>query len=605
MLAGCYVLAGPGGADDAQRHAGHRLHMPVLGCTLGGLARSVTGSHLGCPVELVWDDDDGELRAADHRRVASDWLPGPKEQRVSRRYDQWVLLTDGCALVGIQPEHLSSQLRELSDCDAALICADQVAGGYREEAVVDRDGRVTAITRRYPTDLAREPLEVEHYHILMVRRGTLRRIFNGQMPCNFAALSDGLARAGVEPRRMVVPARAYRLMVDDDVLRFQADVVARCRRVLPPRVRQAGLEPVFPTDGSVFIADSAVVHGPIVLGKNVRILSEATVLGPCTIGDGAVIGRGCLVRNSVVLPGVSVPDAARVESRIVQPPGAAVVSASPGSDRGPLAGAGTAVPLRPEVSVGDVAPLGSRTYRFCKRVMDIAIAVTVLLLCLPIFAIVAVVIKIDSRGPLFYIGRRQTRGGRQFGCIKFRTMVPNAKELEQQLKDQNVVDGLHIDIRDDPRMTRIGSFLRRTNIDELPQFINVLMGDMSMVGPRPSPDNENRLCPAWREARLAVLAGVTGLWQICRSSGRGDDDFQQWIYYDTEYVRYQSLWLDIRILLKTGLIFARGLLPAFRWLPWPKPDPAQRWWRPRARRRPLQLLRASASRFGWYGPSTG
>ena len=601
MLAGCYVLAGPGGADDAQRHAGKRLHMPVLGCTLGGLARSVIGSHLGCPVELVWDDDGGALRAAG-RQMASNWLPARKGQRVSRRCDQWVLVTDGCALVGIQPEHLSSQLRELSDCDAALICADQVAGGYREEAVVDRDGRVTAITRRYPTDLARGPLEVEQYHMLIVRRGTLRRLFNGQMSCNFAALCDGLARAGVEPRRMVVPARAYRLMVDDDVLRFQADVVARCRGVLPSRVRQAGLEPVFPTDGSVFIADSAVVHGPIVLGKDVRILSEATVLGPCTIGDGAVIGRGCLVRNSVVLPGVSVPDAARVEFRIVQPPDAALVNASPGPSRGHLAGAGPVVPLRSDGAVGDVAPLGSRSYRFCKRVMDIAIAVTVLLLCLPIFAIVAVVIKIDSRGPFFYIAPRQTRGGRKFGCIKFRTMVPNAKELEEQLKDQNVVDGLHIEILDDPRMTRIGSFLRRTNIDELPQFINVLVGDMSIVGPRPSPDNENRLCPAWREARLAVLAGITGLWQICRSSGRGDDDFQQWIYYDTEYVRYQSLWLDIRILLKTGQIFARGLLPTFRWLPWPKPDPEQRWWRPRTKD---WVPQSSWSRFGRYGPSTG
>lgn len=260
------------------------------------------------------------------------------------------------------------------------------------------------------------------------------------------------------------------------------------------------------------------------------------------------------------------------------------------------------VPLRPEMSVGDVAPLGSRSYRFCKRVMDIAIAVTVLLLCLPIFAIVAVVIKIDSRGPFFYIAPRQTRGGRKFGCIKFRTMVPNAKELEEQLKDQNVVDGLHIEILDDPRMTRVGSFLRRTNIDELPQFINVLMGDMSIVGPRPSPDNENRLCPAWREARLAVLAGITGLWQICRSSGRGDDDFQQWIYYDTEYVRYQSLWLDIRILLKTGQTFARGLLPAFGWLPWPKPDPEQRWWRPRTKD---WVPQSSWSRFGRYGPSTG
>ena len=129
-------------------------------------------------------------------------------------------------------------------------------------------------------------------------------------------------------------------------------------------------------------------------------------------------------------------------------------------------------------------------------------------------------------------------------------MLKGAESMVRDLQSENLADGPQVFIKDDPRITRIGRFLRRFHLDELPQFWNVLVGDMSLVGPRPSPDKENQFCPAWREARLSVRPGITGLWQVERTRAPGLD-FQEWIKYDIEYVNRASLMLDAKILLKT------------------------------------------------------
>jgi lipopolysaccharide/colanic/teichoic acid biosynthesis glycosyltransferase len=129
-------------------------------------------------------------------------------------------------------------------------------------------------------------------------------------------------------------------------------------------------------------------------------------------------------------------------------------------------------------------------------------------------------------------------------------MRRNAEALAKELRSLNVCDGPQFFIKDDPRVTRVGKLLRAWHLDELPQFWNVLVGDMSMVGPRPSPDGENQFCPAWRELRLSVRPGITGLWQVERTREPGRD-FQEWIRYDIEYVNRASLWLDLWICFKT------------------------------------------------------
>ena len=123
--------------------------------------------------------------------------------------------------------------------------------------------------------------------------------------------------------------------------------------------------------------------------------------------------------------------------------------------------------------------------------------------------------------------------------------------MQLQLKALNEVDGPQFKISNDPRLTRFGSWIRRWNIDELPQLFNVLLGQMSLVGPRPSPDRENQYCPAWRRARLSTKPGITGLWQVLRLRDENTSDFQEWIYYDVEYARHRSFWLDLQILFYT------------------------------------------------------
>jgi lipopolysaccharide/colanic/teichoic acid biosynthesis glycosyltransferase len=183
-----------------------------------------------------------------------------------------------------------------------------------------------------------------------------------------------------------------------------------------------------------------------------------------------------------------------------------------------------------------------------KRGIDVLGSAFVLVAFAPVLLLCAVAIVIDDGFPIFFGHKRQTRGGATFRCWKFRTMRRNAEALVAELRKQNLCDGPQVNIKDDPRVTRVGKYLRKLQLDEFPQFWNVLIGDMSIVGPRPSPDNENQFCPAWRETRLSVRPGITGNWQVKRTRAEGKD-FQEWIQYDIEYVERMGplfdLWLCI------------------------------------------------------------
>ena len=192
----------------------------------------------------------------------------------------------------------------------------------------------------------------------------------------------------------------------------------------------------------------------------------------------------------------------------------------------------------------------STIYSLLKRTFDIVVSVVVLVVLSPLLLGVAIWSLIDGGLPIFFGHVRQSRDGRPFKCWKFRTMRKDAESLVEEMKQENQADGPQVFIRDDPRVTRFGRTLRRLQIDELPQFWNVLIGDMSVVGPRPSPEGENQFCPAWRELRLSVRPGITGLWQVERTRAAGLD-FQEWIRFDIEYVRRASFWLDVKICFKT------------------------------------------------------
>jgi len=189
-------------------------------------------------------------------------------------------------------------------------------------------------------------------------------------------------------------------------------------------------------------------------------------------------------------------------------------------------------------------------YAVSKRLFDIVFSLAMIVLSLPVYAGVMLAIWLEDGRPFFFLHRRETVGGREFPCIKFRSMRKDAEQARQALVERNHADGPQFWLPHDPRTTRVGQFIRRWNIDELPQFVNVLLGQMSVVGPRPSPRKENQFCPPWREARLSVRPGITGLWQVKRTRQEGCD-FQEWIRYDLEYVQRASWALDLYILFKT------------------------------------------------------
>jgi lipopolysaccharide/colanic/teichoic acid biosynthesis glycosyltransferase len=210
-------------------------------------------------------------------------------------------------------------------------------------------------------------------------------------------------------------------------------------------------------------------------------------------------------------------------------------------------------------------PAGRRIRGAFKRGFDVLFSIVFLALSLPFYPLIMLAIWIEDGRPFFFTHRRESIGGREFSCIKFRSMYRNAEKVRQQLQaaGANQADGPQFYVPNDGRVTKVGQFLRRTRLDELPQFFNVLRGHMSVVGPRPSPYLENQFCPAWREARLSVRPGITGLWQVQRTRSKGQD-FQEWIKYDIEYVERGGFWMDSVIILKTVGVMLGGLRPGKR-----------------------------------------
>jgi len=210
----------------------------------------------------------------------------------------------------------------------------------------------------------------------------------------------------------------------------------------------------------------------------------------------------------------------------------------------------TIEPTTPPPPQPDRAARDGIVGRAVKRIFDIVFSIVALACTFWIYPLIMLAIWLEDGGPFFFFHRRETLGGREFPCIKFRSMRKDAEKLKELLRKQNQADGPQFFIENDPRLTRVGRVLRRYNLDELPQFINVLIGDMSVVGPRPSPHHENQYCPPWREARLSVRPGITGLWQVKRTR-RAGNDFQEWIKYDIEYVEHRSFLLDMQIIFQT------------------------------------------------------
>ena len=356
-----------------------------------------------------------------------------------------------------------------------------------------------------------------------------------RLPLDYTAVCAWLTQKGVALRHFRLGGRRCDMST-------VAGILAQIGRLPAQRLnnRQA--------DAS--IASSARLIGPVWVGQGVCIDADAVVIGPTILADRASVGRNAFLHNTIVAAGCAIKDGQRIQNAVCLSDGRVVPSEAPSSSL-----------IRPSRRAYRDWPILSYP-RMGKRLFDILFSSAILILVSPILAIVALMIKLTSPGPIFYVARRQGRHGKEFGCLKFRSMMVQADTLQERLRVVNEVDGPQFKIDNDPRITGFGKFLRDTCIDELPQFINVLLGQMSVVGPRPSPESENETCPAWRDARLSVRPGITGLWQVCRTRQAGMD-FQEWVYYDTQYVRNLSFRKDLWICLKTAQKLINTFLDQF------------------------------------------
>ena len=201
-----------------------------------------------------------------------------------------------------------------------------------------------------------------------------------------------------------------------------------------------------------------------------------------------------------------------------------------------------------------VEPRKGIIYLFFKRTIDILGSGIGLIILSPIFILVALAIKIeDPKGKVFFVQERCGKNNKLFKMYKFRSMISNAEELLEELMYENEMDGPVFKIKEDPRITRVGRFIRKTSIDELPQLFNILMGDMSIVGPRPAIPHEVAEYNEYQKQRLLVKPGLTCIWQV---SGRNSIGFDEWVDMDLEYIEKRNLWMDVKLIFKTvGVLF--------------------------------------------------
>lgn len=189
-----------------------------------------------------------------------------------------------------------------------------------------------------------------------------------------------------------------------------------------------------------------------------------------------------------------------------------------------------------------------RLYEFVKRIIDIICSLVGLIVLIPMLLVVAIIIKIESKGPIIFAQDRVGKDGKIFKMYKFRSMVSNAEELKEELANMNERTGPMFKMKNDPRITRIGKAIRKTSIDELPQLVNILKGEMSIVGPRPSLPQEVKQFDAWMMERLDVKPGLTCYWQV---DGRDDIEFTEWMRLDIKYIQERKLLVDAKLILKT------------------------------------------------------
>ena len=445
-------------------------------------------------------------------------------------------------------------LRNGSRCPVArhVVRLRHLAAGTHERVEYDQDHHVRAIRRLYE---GVTQLETAGVVCALLPVAVAQELAHLDPLCP-TELRARLAARGVPSLDVVAGASAFDLADEQDLLSINERLAGEALRTAPP----AGFTERAPgvwVGPNCRIDPTSRICAPAILHERVAVGARAAVIGPAVLGRGARVDQDAVVFDCVLEPGARVMARSYVGNCVF----ASQSNGSPLKDHRAESTSTWRPRTFPLLSQREHhgGPNGraehaqtARAYAVAKRAFEFAVALAGLILLSPLLLVVAVVVKLTSSGPVLFGHEREGRGGKVFRCWKFRTMVEGAHAQQRALYRENTVDGPQFKLPDDPRVTWLGRLLRETNIDELPQLFNVLRGDMSLIGPRPSPFRENQICVPWREARLSVRPGITGLWQVCRNE-RAAGDFHQWIYYDTLYVQHRCFALDLRILLATFL----------------------------------------------------
>jgi len=423
-----------------------------------------------------------------------------------------------------------------------------------ERVEFDQDRRIKTIHRRHPAQEKRSTVRPAGLYLFQ------SEVLQSIPPVRYFDLKEqlfaSLYRQGAPMRIWEIPGYSRNLSSIGDFFTANLDIL-KGRVPMPDQEKTPN-----PSDDNdkAQISASAKVFAPTVLGSGSRIGDEAIIFGPSAIGSHCEIEPGVVINECVILNNARISQGARLH-RCVISDGAVISSGTHlhemvvmQSLQSPKEQTVSSLWEQGTRHPGRVAgPLEWQTYAtpFCqkvKRFLDVIVAILGIIIAAPFMLFIALAIKLDSPGAIIFRQERCGLRGRNFTMYKFRTMVKNSEELKPGLKDLNEVDGPMFKIILDPRITRVGRILRDTCLDELPQLYNVFKGDMSLVGPRPLSMEEMRYNPKWRDARLSVRPGMSGLWQVEAHSRLF---FNDWLINDLEYVKQCSLGLDLKILLKT------------------------------------------------------
>lgn len=449
---------------------------------------------------------------------------------------KWTIITNGRYITNYDKK-LLNEIIETLDCDFVMVQVDPELSAYSEKVRITPSRKVAGFRRWYYDSITAADIAGNWPHLIFIRSDKVGHLLlDGDLGMDFESVFSKSQINGLKAESINIGGSVTDLNTETGLLKF---MTSRIRSV---NLTEKSKMKMRKNDGSVAVAENA------------EISKDARVLGPSIIEDDVSIADGAIVNNSIIGPSVVIQRGQVIDNCIITKECLQKTAKKPS-----IAINGSEMNYKqtqfrkwPKLSYPE----------FTKRLIDIAGSLVILILFAPIFPVIALAIKLTSRGPIFYKALRQGLHGNPIHCIKFRTMIVNADTMQEKLRAVNEVDGPQFKMADDPRVSKVGKFLRDTCLDEIPQFINVLLGQMSIVGPRPSPEIENSQCPAWRDARLSVRPGITGMWQICRTRRQGRD-FQEWVYYDTVYVRNISLKLDFWICLKTAMKLTNDFFDQF------------------------------------------